>query len=264
MSVDTLDTTYYYDYFERGGGLNWDLGLMLSALDRMDVTQNGTFDTLREQPSAQLLLLGSATAQNLDNMALLDKRLRPGLGDQDKVFVIDYNLYPLQKHQQRIGFIAQAEESFKRNNPDTDNPLLYPSFEVAQADMKRLPFADGSLDVAVSDYTLNFAQDREEVDQTFSEIARVLSADGFLFMSVRGNPDFPYRPGDELTPGHNEVAQKELAGSVSINLLPLATYLGIAEAHGLQLVADSNATSHSEILCGVFQKVAPTQPAEGS
>ncbi|HTE58652.1 MAG TPA: methyltransferase domain-containing protein [Verrucomicrobiae bacterium] len=56
--------------------------------------------------------------------------------------------------------------------------------------MKRLPFADGSIDVAVSDYTLNFAENSEEVDQTFSEIARVLSADGFFVYVCQGQPEF--------------------------------------------------------------------------
>ena len=256
MPPNNLDATNYYDRFEQGGGLNWDLSLMLSALKKMDVARNGTFNSLRERTAAKLLLLGSATSQNLDKIALLDKQLRPGSGDKDKVCVIDCNLYPLRQHQKRIGFITEAEEAFQKNHPDTDNPLPYPSYELAQADMKCLPFADGSFDVVVSDYTLNFAESADEVGRTFSETSRVLSADGFLLLSIRGNPDFPYDPDDELTPSTNEMTQQELSDSLYIKQLPLATYLRVARQNDLQLVADDNIANRSEMLCGVFKKTA--------
>ncbi|HTE58651.1 MAG TPA: hypothetical protein VK694_07995 [Verrucomicrobiae bacterium] len=50
------------------------------------------------------------------------------------------------------------------------------------------------------------------------------------------------------------MTQQELLGGLFIKQLPLATYLGLAQKHGLRLVADDNTPNHSEILCGVLKK----------
>ena len=261
MPANNFDPTNYYQSYEQGLGLNWDLQLMLSALKEMPVMHDGTFDRLRELPSANLLLLGSATSRNLDNMALLDDRLRPGHGARDTAYVIDYHQQPLLKHQERIDFIDEWKQSLQNTAPGEDTGLQYPSFKLARADMMHLPFAGGSMHVAVSDYTLNFVEDAGQVGQTCSEIARVLTDGGFLLLSVSGNPDFPYNAEDTSGPGNGEASQKELSGGLVINQLPLATYRGIAKSCGLQFVAQDASHSQTELMCGVFQKM-PAEPTQ--
>lgn len=254
MHAEALSGEGYYDKFDYAG---WDLQLMLAALKGMSLLHNGTFDRLREQPSANVLVVGSATPRNIDNMALMDWELRPGLGTQDVVYIIDYNHYPLQKHQSRIDFLAEWDQTSGSALPDGAVVLPYPSVRLAQADMMRLPFRDGAMSIVVSDYTLNFADSKEGVEQTVSGISRVLSDGGFFFMSVRGDPDFPYTTGDVPDVESAVMRQNALNGDVTINQLPLATYVGIAQNCGLRLIGRDAGPRDTELLCAVFQKAPP-------
>lgn len=61
---------------------------------------------------------------------------------------------------------------------------------LAQADVRRLPFADASFDAVVSLSTLDHFPCSEEIDQALAELARVLKPDGALVITM----DNPVNP----------------------------------------------------------------------
>jgi malonyl-CoA O-methyltransferase len=62
---------------------------------------------------------------------------------------------------------------------------LFKRFERVCADVRRLPFADGSVDIAVSNVMLQWCDD---LDTAFAEVRRVLKPDGFFSFTTFG-PD---------------------------------------------------------------------------
>ncbi|HEV7716778.1 MAG TPA: malonyl-ACP O-methyltransferase BioC [Steroidobacteraceae bacterium] len=62
---------------------------------------------------------------------------------------------------------------------------LFKRFERVCADVRRLPFADGSVDIAVSNVMLQWCDD---LDTAFAELRRVLKPDGFFSFTTFG-PD---------------------------------------------------------------------------
>jgi malonyl-CoA O-methyltransferase len=65
------------------------------------------------------------------------------------------------------------------------NNGLFKRFERVCADVRRLPFADGSVDLAVSNLMLQWCDD---LDVAFAEVRRVLKPDGFFSFTTFG-PD---------------------------------------------------------------------------
>jgi SAM-dependent methyltransferase len=66
----------------------------------------------------------------------------------------------------------------------------YPAIETLVADVRRLPFADRSFDVVVSNSTLDHLADRSEVARSLAELARVLRPSGRLLVTL----DNPVNP----------------------------------------------------------------------
>jgi SAM-dependent methyltransferase len=247
MREDNLDAQRYYEGFEYSG---WDLNLMREVLEKMDVPPD-VLESIQNKEKIKFLVLGSATAHNLDNMAKIDKVLRPGKGAEDTVTIIDYNMYPLERHKERTEFLERWEASHKRNNPNEKDPLPYPKFNLAQADMKQLPFEEGSADIVVSDYTFNFLSTQEDIDKAFAEVARVLPQDGTMLIAVNGNDK--YKPDKQLTDQQMEdLQEREVLGGTVVKQFPIQTYLAAAERHGLELTASD--FSGSDLLCGVLRK----------
>jgi len=247
MPESSLDIQKYYNEFEHN---SIDLSLMREVLGKIELPPNA-LKSIEEKESAQFLVLGSATPRNLDNIALIDKALRPGKGNQDKVTIVDANIYPLERHNERIKFLDEWHASYKQNNPDQPNPLQYPKFNLAQGDIRQLPFEKRSVDVVLSDYTFNFLSTIEDVDKAFAEIARVLSDEGVVLISIKGNEKYK---ADQLVDEQQmtDLQPYQFDGGTIVNLFPLQTYISIAQRYGLELIGKN--TSGSDLLCGVLKK----------
>src|SRR4051812_41184994 len=132
------DIENYYEGYGRNA-FDLDLKALSEYLSQVEIPPD-TLQSLREKDHIKFLVLGSAAPNNLDGMAMFDRVLRPGKGEQDTVFIIDYNAYPLYKHQERAKFLEEWEASSKKYNKSSEpNPLPYPKFELIQADMRQLP-----------------------------------------------------------------------------------------------------------------------------
>lgn len=240
----------YYAGFETGGVGVADLGLMHSVLGSMTIPKS-VEQTLQSAPSVDYLVLGSATTRNISNMALIDERLRPGMGDKDTVTIIDINGYPMEGHQR----LWRAVKDVVNNSPAGQEPmLLYPNFGFCQADMTQLPFADSSFHAVVSDYTLNFLPTLEDVDKTFAETSRVLRAGGIMLLSVCGREGVdPTAPRDELDPAlmQSPRVRGRLHG-LSTMEFPAQAYFGAAEDNGLQVVRARMSANTAQ--CAILQK----------
>src|SRR5262249_23579316 len=149
------------------------LALMNNALSRIELPDD-LRESLRNLSAAELLVLGSAIPDNIDHIRAIDAALRPGQGSNDRVLIIDRDPYPLTQHRKEWDWLRPSVRGPGNRYPE----LQYPAFRFKQADMRELPVDDGSTDVAVSDYTLNFLPSFPDVEQTFSEVARVLRLGG--------------------------------------------------------------------------------------
>ncbi|MBP6256711.1 methyltransferase domain-containing protein [Patescibacteria group bacterium] len=50
--------------------------------------------------------------------------------------------------------------------------------------MRNLHYTDRSINIIVSDYTLNYLYSIEDIKKTFSEVNRLLTADGIFIVSL--------------------------------------------------------------------------------
>lgn len=243
MSSERAASAAYYDYFSSGG---WDLSLMADTLKQLHVPDSA-LDTLRHIPAAQFLVLGSATARNIDNVAILDKHLRPGQGHEDTVTIIDYNPYPMQQHLEKWHWL----KPIARDDPEQRQYLPYPNFNFVQADMRRLPLPDTSCDVVVSDYTLNFLGTEQDIGQTFRETTRVLKPGGLMLLAVAGHEEVdPTVPLQDLP--NTEPQLKARFGDLVTVQFPLQVYEQSAALHGLVMqAADHTGNTYT---CAVLQK----------
>ncbi|OGF27445.1 hypothetical protein A2331_00585 [Candidatus Falkowbacteria bacterium RIFOXYB2_FULL_34_18] len=220
------------NYYENYGFLDSDLNAMHDHLKSMGLPDD-ILEMVNEKESANILILGSATTQNLNGVSKIDKYFRPDKVEQDKVIIIDKNFYPLSKHKKDIDWI-EGKDGWT-NQPKSTPQFPYPKFELAQADMSQLPFADHKIDIVISDYTLNFLDDLNQVDKTFQEISSSLSENGIALISFRGNEKYP--PGqDNQINNENDKQEHTLRGGVTVHYFPLTTYFNIAKKYNLEAI----------------------------
>lgn len=238
--MQDLEAINYYRQY--GAGLNRDLDEMHGVLKHMELPEE-LLGNLRARKAASFLVLGSATPRNADAMALIDRVLRPGQGDADTVTFIDRNAFPMQQHQKHHKFLADWKQSYKPSTrPNSNIPeLLYPYFNVSQADIRSLPFVSQSKDCVVSDYTLNFLDTQVDVGKTLGEASRVLTRGGVMLLAVTGNSAAGEMP---------EVYTYE--SRLKVQQFHPDTYVALAAANGLHEVAAVR--QGDDLLCGVFEK----------
>lgn len=241
--VEYLESTSYYREFE---GSLYDIKMMYEAVsNRLEIPAD-VKESLVSIDAANILVLGSATPRNIDNVALLDSTLRPGRSHQDSVLMIDYNDSPMKDHRDHwidIEPTARSDEQQKY--------LPYPDFAFARADMRRLPIGDEMLDIVISDYTLNFLDDYDDVRTTFGEAARVLKTHGIILLAVAGHVQVAPDADIENLAVRN-AQRRERRGGFRTFQFPLQMYEQAASENGLQLRAQEIAGSN--IVCAVLQK----------
>lgn len=205
-----------HNYYDRYDGI--DLNEMNRCVREMTLPLE-LIEKIRQKPSANLLVLGSATSSNLFWVSRIDQYLRPSKVEQDVATIVDINKHPLTEHQPHI-LIIEGKDGWL-NEPQSTPEYPYPRFRLAQADMRELPLVSDSVDVVVSDFTLNFLPDLSDIAQTFQEVSRVMSQDSLALISVRVD---------------DEEIDQELAGKIKIFKYPFATYIRLAEEYGLELL----------------------------
>ena len=235
------------NYYKNYGG--WDLGLMYERMKNMGVSEDA-LKSIREKEKARFLILGSATTNNLNQVSKIDQYFRPGKVEQDEVVIIDRNTYPLEEHKKEVDWIEGKGEDSWSNTPKSTPEFPYPKFEIVQADMRQLPFTDNSFDIVISDYTLNYLDNIEDVNKFFSQISKALSSDGLLIVSIRGNEKYPYA-GINIPEVANNDVQNTNQGGVDVHYLPIQAYIASASRNGLTLMNDNLVGND---LCGVFKK----------
>lgn len=242
MNAESLNPENYYSQFERSGT---DLDKMHDILSRMDIPVD-IKHSLESVHSAAILVLGSATERNIDSIAWIDQVLRPGRGNNDGVLMIDYNNYPMQKHSKHWDWL----EKLARTNEQQEY-LPYPDFVFAQANMMQLPLADETIDIVVSDYTVNFLDDLNDVRRTFDEAARVLKPGGVLLLSAAGNEYVdPSIPLADITI-RNPQTRYRIGGS-NTSQFPMQAYRKALEDSGLVMRVAS--VYGTDISCAIVQK----------
>ena len=92
---------------------------------------------------------------------------------------VSQGLYPfLSEHAHVVYGIDLASESTDAAKNQS------PELEAVCADVRRLPFGDNHFDLIVSNSTLDHFQSRNEIDQGFRELFRVLGDGGELLISL--------------------------------------------------------------------------------
>lgn len=246
MPEHKLSPENYYDNY---GGLDIDLGFAYERIKEMGLPEE-LLASIREKKEFKFLILGSATTRNLDHVSKIDQYLRPGKVERDSVTIIDQNMYPLSGHHKEIVGIEGRGTDMWSNTPKSTPEFPYPKFRVAQADMRQLPFAEGSFDAIISDYTLNYLDSVQDIDKTFASMSQALSSGGIAVISVKGNQRYPYGAviGAEIP---KDDVQKVRAGGIEVHCFPLQSYIDSAARHDLKVVSSN---LNGDDLCAVLTK----------
>ena len=242
---EKLNPQNYYENYE-----GWNLGLLFARIKGMELPED-LQKSIREKDKVKFLILGSATADNLNQAALIAHYLRPlDKVEQDEIVIIDKNEYPVSKHKKEADWLEGTGAGSWNNLPKSTPEFPYPKFHILRADMRQLPFAENAYDAVVSDYTLNYLDNLEEVEKTFQGISEMLPENGLIMLSVRGNEKYPYSGTN--TPGiRDDDLQNVNQGGVEVCYFPLQTYIDLAQKHRLRLISYDLVDND---MCAIFAK----------
>jgi SAM-dependent methyltransferase len=227
-----LNAENYYNQYRYFG---WDLSLMYERLNKVKLP-DGLQKDIQEKEKFTFLVLGSATPRNLSQIARIDKYLRPSKVEQDEVIVIDQNIYPLIDHKREIA-VFEGKSGWG-NMPLSTKEFPLPSYKIAQADMRALPFGENRIDCVVSDYTFNYLDNLEGIDKSFAEISRTLASNGILMISIRGNETHPYTGIMNIDVAEQDIQEKN-QGGVIVHYFPLQIYIQTAQNHQLEMIGSN-------------------------
>ena len=241
MSVSIgIDQARYYESYTRAGTY---LNLMNELLRQVEI-KPCIVEHLRSKGRVRLLMLGSATVENVYQLARIDQFLRPGQErvEKDEVVIIDLNLYPLHLHQELTRELDKGLSDWSEE-PYSTPEFPLPSYTLAQADMRELPFTAGSMDVVVSDFTFNFLSDCMSIEQAFSSVANTMPTNGIMLMTVRCHM------AGTLT---GEPVVENLSGNTLVHCFSAKTYIEAARKFGLEV--STSYMPWKELFC-IFEKV---------
>ena len=104
-----------------------------------------------------------------------DRLLKTDLFDE----AMGAGLYPcLREHARQVAAIDVAPSVLSAAK------ARYPALDVVAADVRRLPFADGSFDAIVSNSTLDHFETRAELREALAGLSRVLRSGGRLVLTL--------------------------------------------------------------------------------
>lgn len=104
-----------------------------------------------------------------------DRLLKTDLFDE----AMGAGLYPcLREHARQVAAIDVAPSVLSAAK------ARYPALDVVAADVRRLPFADGSFDAIVSNSTLDHFERRDEIAEALEGLHRVLKPGGLMLVTM--------------------------------------------------------------------------------
>src|SRR3989339_155884 len=110
------------NYYENYGFLDSDLNAMHDHLKSMGLPDD-ILEMVNEKESANILILGSATTQNLNGVSKIDKYFRPDKVEQDKVIIIDKNFQEISSSLSENGIALISFRGNEKYPPGQDNQI---------------------------------------------------------------------------------------------------------------------------------------------
>ncbi len=236
----TQDATYLQetDYYEKYNSF-YDLNCLYETINSMDISHE-IVDTIKnKQDPITLLTLGSATPENINWLAKIDTYFRgKEKVENDRVIIIDVNQKSVDIHQKRIDQLDALSDWSKTIEREESKKhwFHYPQYTVALWDMRNLHYTDRSINIIVSDYTLNYLYSIEDIKKTFSEVNRLLTADGIFIVSLE------YSKRSLISQWEKEIKQ----GNIGIHRFQLNEYITAAENNNMIQVAAADYPSHED------------------
>jgi len=212
------------EYYEEYNSL-FDLEMMASRIQAIPLPEEMSTNLKRNKSNA-FLVLGSATTKNLNGVTKIAHYLHGKEATlKDSVSIVDINDISVALHGKEIQELDKVSDwsktSMRENSAKT---FPYPEFSVEKGDIRSLSQETDSIDVALSDYTINYLDSKEDVSAFFCEVNRVLKQKGILYIAFR------YSKGSQTQERVNQ-------GGAEISMLSLDDYKQLAEGAGLRIVA---------------------------
>jgi len=158
----------YYKYFSNQDKQKFEVAKSLSVYLE---SEPGLKDELAQKDSITLLLLGSATPRNPQNLVRFLEDLRPRRYTADKIIIEE---------------ISDTAIDFHRNDQKESDIPVY----LTKMDMREMAIQPKAVDLLIADFTLNFVSSLEDVNNFFREIRESLKEDGIALVSVSCNRYF--------------------------------------------------------------------------
>ena len=227
------------EYYEHYNSL-FDLAMMESRIKAMHLPEEVS-QRLKEPAQEMFLVLGSATTKNINGVTSIVHHVHGKKAAlNDTVIFVDVNDHSIQLHQKAIRELDDASWSGVSDREKSIDHFPYPRFMVRKADIRSLPPDLDSVDVALSDYTINYLDSEKDIGDFFREVSRVLKENGVLYIALRYS--------------QNGQAQERInQGGAEICTFRLGLYRSLAEKAGLRMLTAEPENSAGDILI-VFQK----------
>ena len=151
----------YYEHYARRNLFDI-AGLLADTRDSPNLLKD-----IATHPQLHIGLLGSATPLNMINISgWLTSIGRKDL-TKDQLCVIDKSEIAIEKHKNHLD-----QEGFPEGL----------GVDLVQGDITAMPFASGSLEIVIADYTGNFISEKEKLELFFKEAHRVMSHTSVFFL----------------------------------------------------------------------------------
>lgn len=220
-----LKGSFLEDYYKNQDQVNaqWQYAGLFSRA-KIIIPENIVQEFTTEKPIS-ILVLGSATEKNQVSFKKFYDFLRKGNGKKsDQILLLDINQYPLQSSREMGtdgSVLNQQQES--------------PKFGFIQGDMRNLGIKEKSQELIVSDCTLNYLSDEQDVEQTFREMSRVIKPGGEILLRFRNN--LIAALGLTTIFFESPVSRKGSQGGFDVLFLPSQLIISLAKKHNFNLVS---------------------------
>ena len=140
-------------------------------IEALQASKEKISSILKRRDNITILSFGSATERNIDELRRFMQLERPAQYDKDHFLIIDIADHPLKKHME---YIAKNE---------------YDNVSVIKGDMNRVPLPYHSIDLLITDCTMNFNLTVEDYSATIASISDLLATDGQCIATLSIHPE---------------------------------------------------------------------------
>ncbi len=213
------------EYYERYNSM-FDLEMMASRIQSIELPED-VASHIKEQEKNTFLVLGSATTKNINGVTKIAHHLHGKESTpSDSVVIVDINDTSIALHEKAIRELDEIDSWSKTSIRESSGDMFpYPQFKIEKGDIRSLSQEENSIDVAISDYTINYLDSEKDVLKFFSEVHRVLREKGIMYIALRYSKD-------------SESLQRVNQGGAEICTLGLDEYKRLAHEAGLNIVTN--------------------------